>query len=201
MNQQQLRDRTKEFAATVVRLCGTLPKEWDVRELGKQLLRSGTAVAANYRACGRARSDKEFCSKLGIVVEVFGLPPGQLHALLEQQFSVQFDGKTFSVYKLEGLPVDISTPSRLLSDHGSVPGLIRQADPDMDIDEALARRVDRQRIAVPCGHDRMRLHLDQRDGHVFAVRGASQRCCGNVLGHGLWLYLPGGVRKLRWHVR
>ena len=63
------RDRTKDFAKQVVRLCRTLPKEWDVRELGRQLLRSATAVAANYRACGRARSDKEFCSKLGVVVE------------------------------------------------------------------------------------------------------------------------------------
>jgi four helix bundle protein len=43
--------------------------DWEVRELGKQLLRSGTSVAANYRACARARSDKEFCSKMGVVVE------------------------------------------------------------------------------------------------------------------------------------
>ena len=69
MNQQQLRDRTKTYAIQIVRLCRKLPADWDVRELGKQLLRSGTAVAANYRACGRARSDKEFCSKLAIVVE------------------------------------------------------------------------------------------------------------------------------------
>jgi len=69
MNQQQLRDRTKAFAVQVVRLCRNLPSDWDVRELAKQLLRSGTSVAANYRACGRARSAKEFCSKIGIVVE------------------------------------------------------------------------------------------------------------------------------------
>src|SRR4051794_2086693 len=69
MNQRELRERTKTFALQVVRLCRKLPTEWDVRELGKQLLRSGTSVAANYRACGRARSDKEFCAKLGVVVE------------------------------------------------------------------------------------------------------------------------------------
>jgi four helix bundle protein len=69
MNQQQLRDRTKDFARRVLRLCHSMPSEWDVREIGKQLLRSGSSVAANYRACGRARSDKEFCSKLGVVVE------------------------------------------------------------------------------------------------------------------------------------
>jgi four helix bundle protein len=69
MHQQQLRDRTKAFAVRVVRLCRSLPKDWDIKELAKQLLRSATSVAANYRACGRARSDKEFCSKLGVVVE------------------------------------------------------------------------------------------------------------------------------------
>jgi four helix bundle protein len=69
MNQQQLRERTKDFAKRIVRLCHALPSGWDVCEMGRQLLRSGTSVAANYRAVGRARSDKEFCAKLGVVVE------------------------------------------------------------------------------------------------------------------------------------
>jgi tRNA nucleotidyltransferase (CCA-adding enzyme) len=73
-------------------------------------------------------------------LEVSGLPPGQLHALLTEQFSVQFVGKTFAVFKLQGLPIDISIPSRMLIDPASVSGLLRQSDPDMDIDEALARR-------------------------------------------------------------
>jgi four helix bundle protein len=69
MNQHELRDRTRRFAIQIVRLVRTLPRDWDVRVLAKQLLRSATSVAANYRGCGRARSDKEFCSKLAIVVE------------------------------------------------------------------------------------------------------------------------------------
>lgn len=73
-------------------------------------------------------------------IEVFGLPPGQLHALLAEHFTVQFVGKAFGVFKLHGYPVDISIPSRLVTDPGSMPGLLRQTDPDMDIDEALARR-------------------------------------------------------------
>lgn len=73
-------------------------------------------------------------------LEIFGLPPGQLHALLTAHFSVQFVGKAFSVFKLQDLPIDISIPSRILTDSASVPGLLRQSDPDMDIDEALARR-------------------------------------------------------------
>lgn len=73
-------------------------------------------------------------------IEVFGLPPGQLHALLEPHFAVQFVGKAFGVFKLHGLPVDISLPTRRLTDHPSIPGLLRQVDPEMDIDDALARR-------------------------------------------------------------
>jgi len=72
--------------------------------------------------------------------EISGLPPGQLHALLTEHFSVQFVGKAFGVFKLQGLPVDISIPSRMVIDNESAQGLLRQSDPDMDIDEALARR-------------------------------------------------------------
>lgn len=73
-------------------------------------------------------------------IEVTGLPPGQVHALLAEHFSVQFVGKAFEVFKLQGLPVDLSIPSRMLVDDRSLPALLRQADPDMPIDEALARR-------------------------------------------------------------
>src|SRR6476619_4901956 len=69
MNQHHLRDRTKQFAVAVVRFCRKLPKDWDVRGVGRQLLRAGSSVAANYRAWGRSRSDKEFCSRLAVVVE------------------------------------------------------------------------------------------------------------------------------------
>lgn len=73
-------------------------------------------------------------------LEIFGIPPGQIHALLAEHFSVQFVGKAFAVFKLQGAPIDISIPSRRLGDSASVPGLLRQSDPHMDIDEALARR-------------------------------------------------------------
>lgn len=73
-------------------------------------------------------------------LEISGLQPGQLHSLLSEHFTVQFVGKAFGVFKLQGLPVDISIPSRMLTDQASVPGLLRQSEPDMDIDEALARR-------------------------------------------------------------
>jgi four helix bundle protein len=63
---EEFRDRTKAFAAGVIRLFVKLPKARDeVRVLGKQLLRSGTSVAAHVREASRARSNDEFVSKLG----------------------------------------------------------------------------------------------------------------------------------------
>ncbi|HEX8815047.1 MAG TPA: four helix bundle protein [Terriglobales bacterium] len=65
----ELRLRTKRFAIRIVRLFRSLPHSPDVQVLGKQLLRSGTSVAANYRAVCRSRSKAEFVSKMSIVVE------------------------------------------------------------------------------------------------------------------------------------
>ena len=62
---EELRQRTKRYASAVIRLYVELPKARDdVRVLGKQLLRSGTSVAAHAREASRARSESEFCSKL-----------------------------------------------------------------------------------------------------------------------------------------
>src|SRR5665213_688002 len=60
-----LKLRTKAFAGTVVRFFISLDKRREeIHILGKQLLRSGTSVAANYREASRARSDAEFISKI-----------------------------------------------------------------------------------------------------------------------------------------
>src|ERR1035441_647569 len=66
---EELQSRTKRFALRVVKLYRSLPKSNEARILGKQLLRSGTSVGANYRAACRARSRAEFVAKLGIVLE------------------------------------------------------------------------------------------------------------------------------------
>lgn len=65
----ELKQRTKLFAIRIVKLFRSLPHTPDVQTLGKQVLRSGTSVAANYRAVCRARSKAEFISKMGIVLE------------------------------------------------------------------------------------------------------------------------------------
>ena len=62
---EQFRLRVKSYAVSVIRLFAKLPRaREEVRELGKQLLRSGTSVAAQVREASRARSDAEFVSKL-----------------------------------------------------------------------------------------------------------------------------------------
>jgi len=66
---EQLRARTKLFAIRIVKAVQRLPKTDEARIMGKQLLRAGTSVAANYRAVGRARSKPEFIAKMGVVVE------------------------------------------------------------------------------------------------------------------------------------
>jgi four helix bundle protein len=66
---EQLRARTKEFALRVIRLYRTLPTTGEAQVIGKQLLRCGTSVGANYRAACRSRSRAEFAARIGIVVE------------------------------------------------------------------------------------------------------------------------------------
>ena len=67
MRMEGLRDRTKQFALRVIRLYTALPKDTTGPVLGRQVLRSGTSVAANFREASRARSDAEFVAKLGTV--------------------------------------------------------------------------------------------------------------------------------------
>jgi four helix bundle protein len=62
---QDLRNRTKNFALRIIKLYASLPRLAVAQTLGKQLLRSGTSVGANYREADRARSNAEFISKLG----------------------------------------------------------------------------------------------------------------------------------------
>lgn len=69
MNPADLQRRTKSFALRIIRVFKSLPRNEESRTLGKQLLRSGTSVAANYRAVCRSRSKAEFIARLGIVVE------------------------------------------------------------------------------------------------------------------------------------
>lgn len=60
-----LKGRTKDFALRIIKICTQLPKGTVAQVLGKQILRSGTSVGANYREAQRGRSKAEFIAKVG----------------------------------------------------------------------------------------------------------------------------------------
>ena len=62
---EDLRERTKRFALRIIKMYGALAKTTEEQVIGKQVLRSGTSVGANFREAHRARSDAEFVAKLG----------------------------------------------------------------------------------------------------------------------------------------
>lgn len=64
-DETDLRERTKNFALRIVQMFSTLPKTTEAQVLGKQLLRSGTSIGANYREAYRGRSKAEFIAKCG----------------------------------------------------------------------------------------------------------------------------------------
>ena len=66
---QIFRDRTKKLCVSIMRTLSVLPYSEDLSVIRKQIYRSSTSVAANYRAVGRARSEKEKFAKLCIYVE------------------------------------------------------------------------------------------------------------------------------------
>ncbi|HLX11849.1 MAG TPA: four helix bundle protein [Bacteroidota bacterium] len=69
MDQIELKQRTKTFALRIMKLVEALPKKPAGWAIGKQLIRSGTSVGANYRAACRSRSRAEFIAKIGVVEE------------------------------------------------------------------------------------------------------------------------------------
>lgn len=69
MTQQEMKERTKRFALRIIKLVDTLPSTTSSQVIGKQLLRSGTSVGANYRSACRANSTADFIFKLAIVEE------------------------------------------------------------------------------------------------------------------------------------
>ena len=69
MNEREMIARTKQFALRIMKLVGALLRTVQGRAIASQLMRSGTSVAANYRAACRARSKAEFIAKLGTVEE------------------------------------------------------------------------------------------------------------------------------------
>ena len=86
MSPEEFKRRTFDYGIRVVRLVQALPKGDAPRELGRQLLRAGMSVGANYRAAARARSRADFIAKLGIVEEESDETLFWIEALIELGF-------------------------------------------------------------------------------------------------------------------
>jgi four helix bundle protein len=69
MKHQNLQDRTRKFALSVIQFTEQLQRDDTSKTLGRQLLRSGTSVGANYRAACRSKSKADFISKMSTVLE------------------------------------------------------------------------------------------------------------------------------------
>ena len=69
MKADDLKHRTKVFALRIIKLVESLPPSRVADVIGRQLVRCGTSVGANYRAACRAKSQTDFIAKLGIVEE------------------------------------------------------------------------------------------------------------------------------------
>jgi four helix bundle protein len=69
MNEEQFKARTRKLALEIIELVESLPRNRTADVIGSQLLRSGTSVAANYRAACRGKSKADVLSKLAIVEE------------------------------------------------------------------------------------------------------------------------------------
>ena len=69
MTSEELKNRTQTFALRIITLVNALPRNSAGFVMGKQILRSGTSIGANYRAACRARSRPDFVAKLAIAEE------------------------------------------------------------------------------------------------------------------------------------
>jgi len=84
---QDLRKRTKDYALRIIKLYAALPNDAVAQVLGKQVLRSGTSVGAQYREACRAKSNADFVNKI----------EGALQELDETQYWLELIAETNSV--------------------------------------------------------------------------------------------------------
>jgi four helix bundle protein len=106
VDRDQMKTRTKAFALDVIRAVGTLPRSHTAQILGRQLLRSATSVAANYRAACLARSTADFVSKLGVVAEEADESQYWIELLMESQ------------------TLDSSSAARLMNEAGEITSIV-----------------------------------------------------------------------------
>lgn len=113
---EKFKKRTKAFSLNVIKLFQSLPKTDEARTLGRQLLRSATSVAANYRAVCRARSKAEFFSKLSITIEEADESVLWLELFIESDISNDTFTKTL-LKEAEEITAVLTKARKTTSDH------------------------------------------------------------------------------------
>ena|SRR5687767_7012576 len=86
MKEFDLKSRTRQFALRIIKLFRSLPKSPDAQVIGKQVLRSGTSVGAQYREACRPRSDSEFISKMASSLQELDETAYWLELLVEGEY-------------------------------------------------------------------------------------------------------------------
>ncbi len=120
---EKFRTRTKKLAVDVIKFYVSLKKSDELRIIGKQLIRSVTSVAANFRAATRARSDKEFYAKLCVVIEEADETLFGLELMMEAELIKPHEIENFSTEVTELLSVfsktrkTINEKIKLLNNH------------------------------------------------------------------------------------
>jgi four helix bundle protein len=102
MTSEELKKRTKEMSLSILRLVALLPHTREVDIFSRQVIRSATSVAANYRAACKARSRADFINKIGIVEEEADHTALWIEYLLELNIVAKDKGETLlkEVYEL-----------------------------------------------------------------------------------------------------
>lgn len=90
MTTDELKLRTKKISLEIIDLVENLPNSISCRAIANQIIRSGTSVVANYRAACRARSDKEFISKMNIVLEEADETVFWLEIIMDKKWITEF---------------------------------------------------------------------------------------------------------------
>ena len=85
MNEERFKARTRQLALEIIALVESLPRSRTADVIGRQLLRSGTSIGANYRAACRGKSKADVISKLAIVEEEADETIYWLELLIESQ--------------------------------------------------------------------------------------------------------------------
>ena len=115
MNEQEMIKRTKQFGLRVMKLVEALPRNVQGRTIASQLMRSGTSVAANYRAACRARSKPEFIAKLGTVEEEADESGFWLELIIESGLLIEKNVRPFLIEAGELVAITASSKKTAFS--------------------------------------------------------------------------------------